>query len=502
MNQEVLEPSGGYRASLTAVSISPPTNSSARANRLQCRVLGRRMTAVLRGSPEYHHQQTEYFTAQQAALKPCCWLLPESKEDVAFALHILSGVNASFAIKSGGHAILTGASNVDGGVTVDLSRLSHVEVLGDPDTVGEADVYVKVGAGARWGKVYTTLLEKGLAVAGGRIADVGVGGYLLGGGLSYFSNRLGWACDNVLSFEIVLANGTIVTAAENLNEDLFWALRGGGSQFGVLTEFTLRAWKQAKVWTGVVSYDERHMEQVVGGLRDFNLRASENEHAAGWVSYATIKNQGRLIQYTSFVEVNGNSTKSSAVFNSLNSIPMQHDGRRIQEPLQLALDSHESRGRNQWEATLTFHNRADVMMAIVNILRRRTKADIDVIDADTMVALTFQPLTKNHLSHTDNVFGIDPADGPLICHFLQVSWLDVTKSNFYNRFARSIFDEIENAVQKMEAAHPFRYMNYAADFQDVYASYGEESLARLRAIRDNVDQHHVFTRLVPGGLEL
>lgn len=459
------------------------------------------MQVVIRGSTAYDAEQSKYYSALQGSLQPCCWIFPESPEDVAHVLRVLQNLHVAFAIKSGGHAILPGASNIEDGITIDLSKVSHVTVPSVCETCTADDLVVRIGTGARWEKVYNALVPKGLAVAGGRLGDVGVGGYLLGGGLSYFSNRLGWACDAVLSYDIVLANGTIVTASSEHNQELFWALKGGSNQFGIVTQFTLQAWKQPEVLIGAVSYNENQTRDVLVGLQDFNEKADEDLYASALFCYMVMQRK-KLESFTSFLAANGNSNTSSSAFRTLDSVPASYDGRIIQHPLSLAIDVQEPRGYNQWEATLTLYNRVDIMLAIVDILKKKTNSVKHQLDEGAFIALTFQPLTRSHLAHTDNAFGIDPGAGPLICHFLQVQWPKSGKSEFYQQLARSIFDEIETIVQNMGANHPFRYINYAADFQDVFASYGEEKLARLRRIRDEVDPNHVFKKNMPGGFKL
>ncbi|KAL4757313.1 uncharacterized protein BDW70DRAFT_163654 [Aspergillus foveolatus] len=108
--------------------------------------------------------------------------------------------------------------------------------------------------GTKWGDVYKAPEPLGVAVPGGRADTVGVGGLLIGGGLSYFANLYGLACDNVLSFEIVLGNGTITTAGSTTNTDLFRAQKCGGSNFGIVTRVTLRAFKQARLWGGLIRH--------------------------------------------------------------------------------------------------------------------------------------------------------------------------------------------------------------------------------------------------------
>ncbi|KAK3063092.1 hypothetical protein LTS18_002766, partial [Coniosporium uncinatum] len=166
-------------------------------------------------------------------LAPACRAEPASAEDVRVVLEAVKEAQCHFAVKSGGHARFAGASNAEGGVTIDLVRLDEIRLSSDKKSV-------TIGAGNRWMEIYRALEAEGLTVVGGRVADVGVGGLLLGGGISFFSGRHGLACDSILSYEVVLPSGAIATASEDERPDLFKALKGAGSSnFGIVTSFTL-----------------------------------------------------------------------------------------------------------------------------------------------------------------------------------------------------------------------------------------------------------------------
>ena len=108
---------------------------------------------------------------------------------------MLEDQECQFAVKSGGHGMFTGASNIQQGITIDLLNLNQITVSSDK-------TQVSVGAGNRWYDVYTKLDPMGISVIGGRVAGIGVGGLTLGGGISFFSGRYGWACDNVNNYEV------------------------------------------------------------------------------------------------------------------------------------------------------------------------------------------------------------------------------------------------------------------------------------------------------------
>lgn len=130
-------------------------------------------------------------------------------------------------------------------MTVDLARLNSIEV-------NVKDATVSVGPAATWDAVFAKLDPLGLSVAGGRVAGVGVGGLTLGGGLSHFGPRHGWTCDTVTSFEVILADGSIVEANEVQNKDLLRGLRGGSSNFGIVTRIDLKTFEQGPVWAATI----------------------------------------------------------------------------------------------------------------------------------------------------------------------------------------------------------------------------------------------------------
>lgn len=143
----------------------------------------------------YDYQESRYWSQQQASVHPTCRVAPTSAVDVSVTLVALETQQCQFAVKSGGHGAFTGASNIETGITIDLLNLNEV-------VVSEDKTEVFVGAGNRWYDVYSKLDPIGISVVGGRVADIGVGGLTLGGGISFFSGRYGWACDNVNNYEV------------------------------------------------------------------------------------------------------------------------------------------------------------------------------------------------------------------------------------------------------------------------------------------------------------
>ena len=165
------------------------------------------------------------------------------------------------AVRGGGHNG-AGFGTVDDGIVLDLARLDSVSV--DP-----AARTARVGGGATLAQLDAATGAHGLATPSGIISTTGVGGITLGGGLGHMTRTFGLAIDNLLEAEVVLANGDVVTASAEQNDDLFWALRGGGGNFGVVTSFTFRLHPVGSVVAGPTFWDVEQGAEVLTAYRDF-----------------------------------------------------------------------------------------------------------------------------------------------------------------------------------------------------------------------------------------
>ncbi|KAL5487872.1 hypothetical protein ACEPAI_5980 [Sanghuangporus weigelae] len=192
---------------------------------------------VTPSDPDYEKAISRW--AANAARRAKYVAFVKDAEDVKLALDFVKSQKLPFAVKGGGHNV-TGASSSDGGLVIDLSRyLAGVRV--DPENkVGY------VGGGALWETVDKAAIEHGLATVGGTVNHTGVAGLTLGGGIGWLSGAHGLAIDNLIQVTMVVADGSILTANEKTNSDLFWAIRGGGCNFGVVTEFVFKLHDQRR----------------------------------------------------------------------------------------------------------------------------------------------------------------------------------------------------------------------------------------------------------------
>jgi FAD/FMN-containing dehydrogenase len=172
------------------------------------------------------------------------------------------------AIRCGGHNG-PGLGSVDDGLVIDLSGLRSVRV--DPEYKTAL-----VGGGSLLGDVDHATHAFGLATPGGIISTTGAGGLVLGGGIGHLTRKCGLSIDNVLGADVVLADGSFVTVDETHEPDLYWALRGGGGNFGVVTSLTLRLHEVSTVVAGPILYDLDHTADLMRWYREFILQAPEN----------------------------------------------------------------------------------------------------------------------------------------------------------------------------------------------------------------------------------
>lgn len=208
----------------------------------------------------------------RAAEKPAgVSVQPTTAEEVSITLKYASQNGIDVAVKGGGHST-AGASSTDGGINIDLARMRNVRV--DPE---KKLLYIE--GGALWHDVDAAAWKHSLATVGGTVADTGVGGLTLGGGYGHLSGKYGLVIDNLVSITTVLANGDIVQASEAEHHDLFWALKGAGQNFGVATEFVLRAFNHGEAYTGTMLFPPTSeiVGKVVKALNDlFAVRETAN----------------------------------------------------------------------------------------------------------------------------------------------------------------------------------------------------------------------------------
>jgi hypothetical protein len=198
--------------------------------------------------------------------------------DVVRSVNLARQHRVPLAVRGGGHSF-PGHSVCDGGLVIDLSTMKGIRV--DP----EARI-ARAEGGVKWGEFDAETQAFGLATTGGTVSDTGIAGLTLGGGLGWLSSRHGLTVDNLVSADVVLADGRLVTASATQHADLFWGLRGGSGNFGVVTSFEYRLHPVGPVVVGgMIGYPLARAKEVLRFYRDFNATAPDELTAyAGFVT--------------------------------------------------------------------------------------------------------------------------------------------------------------------------------------------------------------------------
>ncbi len=192
---------------------------------------------------------------------PAVIVRPVNAGDVIAAVNFAREGGLGLAIRGGGHSV-PGFGTTDKGVVIDLSRMRGVRVNPERQTA-------RAEGGATWGDYNAATNAFGLASTGGIVSTTGVGGLTLGGGIGYLARNYGLSCDNLVAADVVTAEGKFLIASEKENEDLFWAIRGGGGNFGVVTSFEFRLHPVANIYGGPIFYELKYAKDILEWYRDY-----------------------------------------------------------------------------------------------------------------------------------------------------------------------------------------------------------------------------------------
>ncbi|KAK6836569.1 oxidoreductase [Apiospora arundinis] len=450
-------------------------------------------------SQAYNASLASYFSPQQSAISPLCIVSPATVGDVSATLRTLTAPTdgCHFALRSGGHSTLVGASNIDAGVAVDLRRLNGIQLSPDRQTV-------RVGTGATWGVVSSYLEPLNLAVAGAREPSVGVGGLTIGGGISWLGPRYGWTCDTVVNFEVVTANGTVINANRQENPDLRWGLCGGGNSFGVVTRVDLRAFAQegGQVWGGVAYYNVSNAEEEILALADFSKPGTYDEYSSLIATFAYTGGAPTIINSMVYTK----PEKDPPAFRALSAIPSLQSNTHITNMTSLlALTASMTAPglRSQW-ATLTIIPTAAALRAAVQAWNA-SLASVQGTE-DLTWALVTEPLPPGFYAQhaADNALGLGGRKGrALMIILFNVTWRQLSDDGKIDAALKAWVESTTRLVGALGALDPYLHLNYAAAWQrNPIASYGEDSVRRLARVQREYDSRGVFTKLSPGGFKL
>jgi FAD/FMN-containing dehydrogenase len=430
------------------------------------------------GDPRYDEARTVFnamIDRRPALIARCA-----TTADVAAAVRFARENDLVTAVRSGGHSV-SGLSVCEGGIVIDLGGLKRIDV--DPGAKT-----VRAGGGVLWGELDAATQAHGLHTPGGRVTTTGIGGFTTGGGYGWTSSKHGLTCDNLISAEVVLADGSVVIASEQENPDLFWGIRGGGGNFGIVTEFELRLHELGPiVLAGLALWPLDRAGEVLRAWRDYVDGAPDELSTACVVVTAPpepfvpdhLKGQTALGMAVLYV---GDPEEGARVVQPLKDLrpDLDHIQPMPYTAFQAALDPLAPKGmRSYWRgeymsklsdaAIDTFVEQAPALAGAAapfsQMVIFRIGQGVNAVPVD---ASAFSHRDANYLFHPISVWS-DPAD-----------------------------DERLIAANRAfaEAMRPYStgasYLNFTPEADRVRDAYGPEKYQRLVSLKDKYDPGNLF----------
>ncbi|KAI1841301.1 hypothetical protein JX266_012537 [Neoarthrinium moseri] len=465
--------------------------------------------SVLFPSDNGYEPQIESWFALNSRLRPWCLVLPRNTADVSLVVTTLvkAGSGAGdwhIALRSGGHNI--DGNNIANGVTIDLSFMNSSDYNPSTNTAS-------IEPGGRWEHTYASLQDHGVTVAGGRDGDVGVGGFLLGGGISFFSGRLGFGCDSVTNFEVVLANGSVVNANERVNSDLWRALKGGSGNFGIVTRYDLESIPTRDLARDLRFLPSNYSDLVVDTVVDFaNHDESLGDDAL--VSFFTYnyKSHGKTISPdlaigTIHVNTAGNwSSKTS--YNRLEQLPAILNQTTTQNMAEAAAASKVDGGTWAARSTRTFKNDPVILRYSNKLHEEYVEAMKEIIGADNFSTVLFlQPIPSSlgriGQQRGGNMLGLQNVKDNAV---MWTGGVTVYSDEAALSVAKEGLDRMSAQIKSFSESNSggidFIYANYADDSQDPLGSYGADNVQHMREVAAKYDPTGVFQTRIPGGFKI
>jgi len=438
-----------------------------------------------------------YWSQQQSDVMPFCIFEAPNAASVSVAILLSRLSQCPFAAKGGGHAAFTGASNIEGGITISLESLNTIQVSSDKKTVD-------IGPGNKWGQVYTELAKSDLAVAGGRVAPIGVGGFTLGGGISFFSNIYGWACDNVISYEVVLASGLIVVASPTKNWDLYWALRGGGNNFGLVTNFKYEAISLPgnDMWGGTRVYLENNFPRLTQAFSNIVANSPLDPNAGQWIAWLAIN--GTKIASTElwYAQPDGNASRIFDEYNTLTAISDTTRNTKL-AAYATSLNAANPYGLRETYYGLTVKLNQEIADLAKDIFYEELPSTANVAGINPV--LLYQGITTGQIKamakNGGNPLGLSPEE-PLYLIHVACWWENAADDDTVYAFITQVLNRITARAKERGVDNDYIYMNYASLYEDVIRGYGPDNKARLQRIARKYDPQQVFQKLQPGHFKL
>ncbi|MCJ1405575.1 hypothetical protein MMC11_008803 [Xylographa trunciseda] len=424
---------------------------------------------------------------------PSCAIIPSNEQAVSISLLIINFFKVKFSIRSGGHSPNPGWSSIgQQGILIDMQKLNQITLSSD-------HTVASLGPGGRWGDVYQALDPYGLSVIGGRIPHVGVGGLILGGGYFHFSAKYGLAADNVKNFEIVLANGTITNANLQQNTDLFWALKGGGPNFGIVTRFDMYTVPIRNIWYSLTVYPNSEVSSIFNALVEWqNNGASDTLGTVAIVVGLEITEVGLLYaqptyqpaSFAPFYELGGGIIAIPPTNGTLTSLTTI-----------LGASQSQTTERHDYRAASSKID-AQLYKDVYAFWQQDASAVYNATGANQTFVIQPVPVSLVQAGNAKGGNALGMPNESFQCWTTLIDWSNASQDNEVRSTSIATTQKWQQLGQQRGLGETVLFMNDASRDQDPLAGYGATNLAKLKSISQKYDPSQVFQTLQSNGFLL
>ncbi|KAF9257696.1 FAD-binding domain-containing protein [Marasmius fiardii PR-910] len=449
-----------------------------------CSQLDRIVSHVYRQNDARYALDIAHFavSAQQNA---SCTVEPQSAEEVSSILNIIGKNRTPFAIKGGGHNLNLNFSSTSG-VLISMTRLNHLEYDKKTSTV-------EVGAGMIWDDVYAQLHDKNVSVVGARATGLGVGGFIVaGGGYSYKTNQYGLAVDNVVAIEIVLPNGQIKKISSKQDKELFFAVRGGGNNFGIVTKFTLKAHPQTDVWGGTIVYPSTVFSDVSSAVLNYTSRNVDPKTGLQ-CTFARVQGQG-TIMVNLFYDAPSPAPGIFDAFLNITSVSSDIKTRPYLSMIQSANTDSTAGISDHSRGIYNTISHTDVTASLLSTMQNETEFYSAKLQTNGLLlnGYVIEPFLPEayHRGDTDTAYPPNRNDNihPMNIYY---AWTNADSDQSFYETSRTTAASLQQFASKEGLLASAKYPNYAIFGTDVKELYGS-NLKRLRDVKRRVDPKNIM----------
>ncbi|KAL8704810.1 MAG: hypothetical protein Q9201_002042 [Fulgogasparrea decipioides] len=460
---------------------------------LTCGILNayRDLDLVTPQDGQLYTTQAEQHWSPTAWGHPNCIFEPTTVREIQFFVGLLAITGSTYAIRSGGHSPFKDFASTDHGILIAMHKMKAVEYNPQTETV-------RMAMGNTWGDVYGALTPHQRIVVGGRLAPVGMA-LTTGGGLSHYSNEKGLASDNVVNFELVLADGSLVNANATSNSDLWWAMKAGQNNFGITTHITTKAYPMGAVWGGLRVWNATQLDAVSDAFAEYQ-RVGQLDTKSSVIPDLVTTNGTLFITLIYF----GPITSPPAAFKPFYDIPAVSDNSGPHPNFLdlISVGPPQVVPRFSYGFSNLYLDNSTTYRDVMRLCAQQGEK-MKRVNGGTQVLIP-QPISKTMIDVAKRTGGRPQGLRSRAQLWMNMSWgWNLAKDDAYvYALIKETYEKVDALTKQRGLYDPYIFLNDAFPDQKVLRSYGADKFNRMVAVSKKYDPRGMFQTQVPGGFKL